>query len=169
MPYKNIRGYEIPKVSIKEAFKDDFERFNEMYKNPIEVIYSQVRTQLVEEEERQILKAVHDVGVEVDRDELIKALEYDRDQYEKGFEDGKNSVWVDVKERLPKKNGSYWVMISEFGLTSFPMVADFANNIRIWTLDEGKNRPGFHVREKEIKNVVAWLEVPPYREQDDTT
>ncbi len=169
MTYKNIRGYEIPKVSIKEAFKDDFERFKEMYESPIEVIYSQVRTQLVEEEERQMLKAVHDVGVEVDRDELLKALRYDRDQYEKGFEDGKKSVWVDVKERLPEKNGSYLVMISEFGLTSFPMVADFANNIRIWTLDEGENRPGFHIGDNEIKTVVAWMEIPPYWGQNDVT
>lgn len=163
MPFKNIRGYEIPKVSIKEAFKDDFERFKEMYESPIEVIYSQVRTQLVEEEERQMLKAVHDVGVDVDKEELLKALRYDRDQYEKGFEDGKKSVWVDVKERLPEKNGSYLVMISDFGISFHQMIAGFATNVRIWTLDAEGNRPGFHVREKEIKNVVAWMEIPPYR------
>lgn len=163
MQYKDIRGNKVSKVNIK----DNFKRVEEMYQSPIEVIYSQVRTQIVEEEERQILKAVHEVGVDVDREELIKALKYDRHQYKKGFEDGKKSVWVDVNERLPEKNGSYLVMISEFGLTRFPMVADFANNIRIWTLDEGENRPGFHIGDNEIKTVVAWMEIPPYREESE--
>ena len=35
----------------------------------------------------QIFKAVQNVGVNVDRDELIKALRYDRDQYKKGYAD----------------------------------------------------------------------------------
>lgn len=164
MQHKDIRDYKVPKVSIKDLFKDDFKRVEEMYQSPIEVICSQVRTQIVEEEERQILKAVHEVGVDVDREELIKALKYDRHQYKKGFEDGKKSVWVDVNERLPEKNGSYLVMISEFGISYHLMIASFANNLRIWTLDAGENRPGFHLREEEIKNVVAWLEIPPYRE-----
>lgn len=35
-----------------------------------------------------IARAVVQLGIEVDRDELIKALLYDRRQYEKGFKDG---------------------------------------------------------------------------------
>lgn len=163
MPYKNVRGYEIPKVSIKEAFKET----KDVYESPISVymehILGDVTKKIHEQQENYVMEAVQNVHIDVDKEELLKALRYDRDQYEKGFEDGKKSVWVDVKERLPEKNGSYLVMISEFGLTSFPMVADFANNIRIWTLDEGENRPGFHIGDNEIKTVVAWMEIPPYR------
>lgn len=170
MPFKNIRGYEIPKVSIKEAFKDDFERFKEMYESPIEVIYSQVRTQLIEEEERQMLKAVHDVGVDVDKEELLKALRYDRDQYEKGFEDGKKSIWVDIKERLPEKNGSYLLIVDGF---TTPRMGYYVRNVHELAFHGAEYRPGFicwtEFGTVEIKNVVAWLEIPPYREQDDTT
>lgn len=35
-----------------------------------------------------VFRAVEEVGIEVDRDELIKALAYDRGQYEKGYGDG---------------------------------------------------------------------------------
>lgn len=52
----------------------------------------------------EILKAVQNVGVDVSKDELIKALKYDRGQYQKGYEDGKEDIttqWIPVSERLP--------------------------------------------------------------------
>jgi hypothetical protein len=42
------------------------------------------------EQENNIFKAIRDYGVDVDKDELIKALQYDRDQYEKGYINGYN-------------------------------------------------------------------------------
>ena len=39
-----------------------------------------------------ILSAIHKVGVEVNKEELIKAMQYDRNQYEKGYEDGKKDA-----------------------------------------------------------------------------
>lgn len=55
-----------------------------MYESPIEMISRQVRTQ----QEENVYKAVLEVGVNVDKDELIKALKYDRDQYNRGYHDG---------------------------------------------------------------------------------
>lgn len=59
-----------------------------MYESPIEVIYGQIQTQIAEDLDNHIYKAVREVGVNVDKEELIKALQYDRDQYKKGFLDG---------------------------------------------------------------------------------
>jgi len=56
-----------------------------MYKSPIEIIYSGLQTQL----EGEVMRAVQSVDVNVDKDELIKALAYDRQQYEKGYADAK--------------------------------------------------------------------------------
>ena len=36
-----------------------------------------------------VFRAVQEVGIEVDKDELLKALQYDRGQYEKGYSDGR--------------------------------------------------------------------------------
>lgn len=58
------------------------------YESPIHIIYGQMQTQL----EGDILKAVLSYGINVDKEELLKALQYDRDQYEKGYEDGRASL-----------------------------------------------------------------------------
>lgn len=64
-----------------------------MYESPIKVIQGKLEMQL----EGEILKAVHRVGVTVDRDELIRALRYDREQYQKGFDDAREDAVVVVR------------------------------------------------------------------------
>lgn len=54
------------------------------YESPIQIIRSQIDTNL----EDNILKVTQSVGIDVNKEELIKALSYDRDQYEKGYENG---------------------------------------------------------------------------------
>lgn len=60
----------------------------EMYESPIEIIHGQIQMEF----EDNILKAVQNVGINVNKDALISALMYDRHQYEKGYEDGKQSI-----------------------------------------------------------------------------
>ena len=54
-----------------------------MYKSPIEILTTDIKTQI----ENDVMYAVIKQGVFVDRDELIKALKYDREQYDKGYND----------------------------------------------------------------------------------
>lgn len=54
------------------------------YESPIQIIKDQLRL----EQENGVYKAVLNAGVVVDKDELLKALKYDRGQYEKGYRDG---------------------------------------------------------------------------------
>lgn len=54
-----------------------------MYESPIQLT-SNVRTEV----DNEIFKAIVEHNVNVDKDELIKALRYDRDQYDKGYTDG---------------------------------------------------------------------------------
>ena len=42
-----------------------------------------------QEQENFVVESVVTAGIEVDKDKLIKALQYDRKQYEEGFEAGK--------------------------------------------------------------------------------
>ena len=55
------------------------------YKSPINII----REKMITEFDNDVLKAVINVGVKVNKDELIKALEYDRNQYLQGYEEAK--------------------------------------------------------------------------------
>ena len=89
-----------------------------MYESPIGVIYGEITTSI----ENEIYKAVQDVGILVNKDELLKALQYDREQYDKGYADGfgdgygdgKSVVnqWIPVSERLPEKQMDVIVTVS---------------------------------------------------------
>lgn len=58
------------------------------YESPITAIYEQIATQINQDFEDRIMAEVKmKVDVNVNKEELIKALNYDRGQYEKGFRD----------------------------------------------------------------------------------
>ena len=61
-----------------------------MYKSPIEVIHEQIRVQVDDE----IFRAIQNVGINADKKELLKALEYDRGQYDKGWGEGFHDGFV---------------------------------------------------------------------------
>ena len=55
------------------------------YQSPIEMIMSDWETKV----EGDMVKAVQHYGFNVDKDELLMALQYDRAQYDKGYSDGR--------------------------------------------------------------------------------
>jgi hypothetical protein len=84
------------------------------YQSPIEIIYKQMRTQF----EDNVYKAIQDYGIVVDKDELIKALQYDRDQYEKGYADAlSEDKWISCEERMPEdmENVLVWFEYFRYG------------------------------------------------------
>lgn len=79
--YKSKVKYEAPiEINIEEDFPD-------------------LGSMAVSEIENMICSAVLKVGITVDKEELIKALRYDRGQYEKGYADGKRDA-ADAIEAL---------------------------------------------------------------------
>jgi hypothetical protein len=65
-----------------------------MYKSPIEVITEEMHIYYDDE----IIRAVQKHDINVDKEELLKALKYDREQYEKGFKCGVMAFAVYLKE-----------------------------------------------------------------------
>lgn len=78
----------LPKINTEAVKKNIEKELNPMYQSPIELTVSPLVTQMEEKQGQIILKACQDVGVKVNKFELMRALEYDRQQYNKGFEDG---------------------------------------------------------------------------------
>lgn len=60
-----------------------------MYMSPIEVLISDIQHQIDKQYDEEIYKAVVSFGINVDKAELLRALQYDRGQYEKGYKDAK--------------------------------------------------------------------------------
>lgn len=71
-----------------------------MYESPINLVVQDITTQMKQEEEKMILEAIRKYGVVVDKEELIKALEYDRNQYSKGYKDGVNDVLDKIRAEI---------------------------------------------------------------------
>lgn len=66
------------------------------YVSPINMISTQIRCQVEEQQGQILMRAVHEAGFDVDQHELMRALKYDREQYKKGYEDAmKNAVPLD--------------------------------------------------------------------------
>lgn len=59
-----------------------------MYKSPIELITNDIYNEITKQQDEGIYQAVIKYGVNVDKDELVKALNYDRQQYTEGYKDG---------------------------------------------------------------------------------
>lgn len=68
-----------------------------MYDSPVEVIIDKTDYYSIENE---ILNVVQRAGIRVDQRELIRALEFDREQYEKGYADGRADAIRGIMEWL---------------------------------------------------------------------
>lgn len=127
------------------------------YESPIEMFTEQVSYDWSEKTDDLVMKAVMNVGVEVDKNELVKALAYDRDQYDKGFDDGFNEAtrgkWILTSERLPKDKTSFIATITTKFLTRVTMATRIGDEYF-----EGGERLYFGA-------IKAWMSLPePYEE-----
>lgn len=78
-----------------------------MYESPLSLIIDNMATEIAEAFDKEVLTAFKRCHIDIDKDELIKALAYDRGQYEKGYADGYTSGlaadrWISVEDRLPE-------------------------------------------------------------------
>ena len=117
-----------------------------MYESPITQILGEMRT----EYENGCIRAVQSYGFNVNKEELAKALAYDREQYKKGYEDGLNAdKWILCSEKLPKVNE--YVLCSGHGKPFIGCIDSLDNE---WRDDHFYKRT----------TVIAWQPLPtPYK------
>ncbi len=70
----------------------------------------EIQTKIIEAQENYIMQAVQNCCITVDKEELTRALMYDRQQYEKGYADAKaEERWIpcrDCEKRCDKWGNS---------------------------------------------------------------
>ncbi len=76
-----------------------------MYESPINIIEIQDSfvSEIKEKTEEMVFTEIRRIGVDVDKEELLKALQYDREQYEKGYSDGYVKAIDEFAERLKSR------------------------------------------------------------------
>lgn len=99
-----------------------------MYKSPIELITSQMALNVSKSIDNSIYQAVQNVDVLVDKDELIKALSYDRNQYNKGFEDGAKMFAKEIKAEIHEAlENNYKVRSERIAKPNIDMADEFVS------------------------------------------
>ena len=78
-----------------------------MYNSPIRtaVMHSDVLAKVNEDVDGLIISSVVHCGVSVDKEELLRALQYDRGQYDAGYRDG---IAAAEKKLVRCKDCRYW-------------------------------------------------------------
>lgn len=72
------------------------------YESPITLQIRKIAEQIEEQREDQITATIAEqMGVNIDKNELKRALAYDRDQYRRGYEDGWRARSKDVPQWIP--------------------------------------------------------------------
>ena len=142
------------------------------YQSPISQIYKDVEYKFKENMENKIMEAVHHFGISVDKEELIKALQYDRNQYDKGYSDGRASIveelenqkighWIPVSERLPDK--PYGCIVTVMDTNPIPTYDEFENIYPDFVGWDGENWNDADGNSIPFE-VVAWMPLPgPYK------
>lgn len=74
------------------------------YESPISIIYGDMQTKL----EGDVFKAIQNCNIEVNKDELLKALAYDRNQYHKGWLDGYAQAAEEIVHCKYCKHAEHW-------------------------------------------------------------
>ncbi len=88
------------------------------YEAPIKIIMQEMQAP----QENQVYQAIQNIGVDVDKEELLKALSYDRNQYEKGYRAAKSEI-VHCKDcRLAKESNHFdgWYFCKNNQMTHQP-------------------------------------------------
>ena len=100
-----------------------------------------------------VLESCVKVGCHVDKDELEKALRYDRDQYDRGYADGKRdaaSPWHRAEDELPPPNKTVLVCKIWGDVNGEPH--------KVITMDSFTISPS--------DSVIAWMPLPEPPKED---
>ena len=130
-----------------------------MWESPIEILQEKIKLQM----EGEVLKAVQKYGVNVNKEELLKALQYDRNQYEKGYQDGlAENKWIPCSERLPEESEYYMACIYDPEVDDFDFRKTWFAHVDDYDMEESEWRELY-----DFEKVTAWMPLPePYKGEE---
>lgn len=165
----NKEGFKVSKESIEKFFpKEDIPIHG--YESPIQTYIGQMRIEV----EDGIFKAVREYVADVNEEELIKALSYDREQYEKGYCAGYNAgfnanKWIPItSDEKPRHLRDYFIAYvfddSDRHFYGEAKYHAFGGNGLV-------DRPHFSNEGVDGMRVTHWMPIPklPKEEEDDNT
>lgn len=83
-----------------DKIKIPYDKIKSIYDCPISTSISQLQTMMTQEYNHQILKAVGQIGIQIDEDGLVQALNQDRQRYEEAYKAGYSACKKEYEERM---------------------------------------------------------------------
>lgn len=78
-----------------------------MFESPINKFIGDIVSKMVIDEEDSVMYQIKQaMGYEIDKNELVKALQYDRNQYEKGYRDALDKIAEEIRHFMLDVNPS---------------------------------------------------------------
>lgn len=138
------------RFSVQTA-EHQWREVRKMYESPIEIFQGEMQT----EYENGILRVLQKYDIHCNKEELTKALAYDRDQYRKGYEDAKPR-WIPCSERLPEINSDVLATLKWGDITyAWRFDDDY------WCICEGDST-------STTSEILAWMPLPdPYKRDEE--
>lgn len=139
-----------------------------MYECPIIITMMRdfAENQIIERDNAIMLKIKETIGINVDSEELIKALNYDRQQYEKGYADAKATYepkWTKVEDGLPEthEDKHYCPKVSDNVVCKVKDGDDIIDMVCfLKEFGDGEKRWN------TVYEVIAWMTIPKYEEME---
>ena len=128
----------------------------EGYESPITLKIQEIANKITEEREGRIVAEISEqMGVNVDKHELARALAYDRDQYRKGFE----AAWLarekDVRHWIPATTKPIFTGLYLISIDDLVTVRSFDGSF-------------FRRHDGTVIDVDAWMPLPdPYKDPNE--
>ena len=86
-------------MSIWELPKEHYN-----WESPITKIYGDIHNEIVRQDEENYMYTITQaVGYKIDKEELLKALRYDREQYNKGYKDGVRETFIEELKKIKEE------------------------------------------------------------------
>jgi len=76
--------------------------FDNCWDTPINTVLGPIETMIREENEKQIYHAIAKIGIDIDKEGLLKALNHDKERYEKAYREGWKACEEHYKEKLDR-------------------------------------------------------------------
>ena len=73
---------------------------NSYYDCPIHEQVGSLKTMMANEHDRMVVKAVQEIGIEIDQDALVQAIRGDRQRYEEAYRKGYSDCQKHYEEKI---------------------------------------------------------------------
>ena len=73
-----------------------------IYDCPIHEQIGQLKTMMANEHDKMVVKAVQEIGIEIDQEKLVQAIHNDRQRYEEAYKKGYSDCAEQYKKLLTK-------------------------------------------------------------------